>query len=129
MCFFFEGDGDHRDLHVLTHSSPTRRSSDLAGRATPGGWTGLALVKPTNPVHRVAAMHNPTSSDATPRARLPGDREMVFMMAMVMALNALAIDTMLPALPAIGDALGVASATGRQYVISDRQSTRLNSSH
>src|SRR3546814_3510960 len=63
-------------------------------------------------------MHNPTSSDATPRARLPGDREMVFMMAMVMALNALAIDTMLPALPAIGDALGVASANGRQYVIS-----------
>src|SRR3546814_11646992 len=28
-CFFFEGYGDHRDLHVLTHSSPTRRSSDL----------------------------------------------------------------------------------------------------
>src|SRR3546814_3411166 len=29
MCFFFEGFGDHRDLHVLTHSFPTRRSSDL----------------------------------------------------------------------------------------------------
>src|SRR3546814_14041946 len=27
--FLFEGDGDHRDLHVLTHSCPTRRSSDL----------------------------------------------------------------------------------------------------
>src|SRR3546814_19840667 len=27
--FFFEGSGDHRDLHVLTHSFPTRRSSDL----------------------------------------------------------------------------------------------------
>src|SRR3546814_9531981 len=25
----FEGYGDHRDLHVLTHSFPTRRSSDL----------------------------------------------------------------------------------------------------
>src|SRR3546814_3844702 len=107
----------------------------------PAGWTGLALVKPTDPVHRVAAMHNPTSSDATPRARLPGDREMVFMMAMVMALNALAIDTMLPAIPAIGDALGVASANGRQYVISayllgvgfgshvDRRSKRMNPSH
>src|SRR3546814_20848874 len=23
--------GDHRDLHVLTHSFPTRRSSDLCG--------------------------------------------------------------------------------------------------
>src|SRR3546814_11732882 len=28
---FFERDGDPRDLHVLTHSSPTRRSSELAG--------------------------------------------------------------------------------------------------
>src|SRR3546814_14782239 len=27
--FFFDGYGDHRDLHVLTHSFPTRRSSDL----------------------------------------------------------------------------------------------------
>src|SRR3546814_20853483 len=25
----FEGYGDHRDRHVLTHSFPTRRSSDL----------------------------------------------------------------------------------------------------
>src|SRR3546814_19237308 len=29
VVFFFEGYGDHRDLHVLTHSFPTRRSSDL----------------------------------------------------------------------------------------------------
>src|SRR3546814_15939866 len=27
---FFECYGDHRDLHVLTHSFPTRRSSDLS---------------------------------------------------------------------------------------------------
>src|SRR3546814_19451771 len=27
--FFFQGYGDHRDLHVLTQSCPTRRSSDL----------------------------------------------------------------------------------------------------
>src|SRR3546814_14010520 len=27
--FFFEGYGAHRDLHLLTHSFPTRRSSDL----------------------------------------------------------------------------------------------------
>src|SRR3546814_18029381 len=30
MCIFFYGYGDHRDLHVLTHAFPTRRSSDLA---------------------------------------------------------------------------------------------------
>src|SRR3546814_9297312 len=28
VCFFYVS-GDHRDLHVLTHSFPTRRSSDL----------------------------------------------------------------------------------------------------
>src|SRR3546814_11278961 len=32
--FVFECDGDHRDLHVLTHSFPTRRSSDFV-RAIP----------------------------------------------------------------------------------------------
>ncbi|MDO9369268.1 MAG: multidrug effflux MFS transporter [Sphingopyxis sp.] len=60
-------------------------------------------------------MHKPAKS---PQRSLPGDREMVFMMAMVMALNALAIDAMLPALPAIGKALGVSVANDRQYVIS-----------
>src|SRR3546814_15669879 len=29
-CFFFYGDGDHRELHVLTPSVPTRRSADRA---------------------------------------------------------------------------------------------------
>src|SRR3546814_12732551 len=29
VFFFFSGYGDHRDLPVLTHSFPTRRSSDL----------------------------------------------------------------------------------------------------
>lgn len=60
-------------------------------------------------------MHKPAQS---PQRSLPGDREMVFMMAMVMALNALAIDAMLPALPAIGAALGVGTPNDRQYVIS-----------
>ncbi|ALJ15716.1 multidrug transporter CflA [Sphingopyxis macrogoltabida] len=61
-------------------------------------------------------MHKMTQSSQ--RSGLPGDREMVFMMAMVMALNALAIDAMLPALPAIGTTLGVAVANDRQFVIS-----------
>ncbi len=61
-------------------------------------------------------MHKMTQSSQ--RSGLPGDREMVFMMAMVMALNALAIDAMLPALPAIGNTLGVTVANDRQYVIS-----------
>src|SRR3546814_2934246 len=33
MVLFFYGYGDHRDLHVLTHSFPTRRSSDLLALA------------------------------------------------------------------------------------------------
>src|SRR3546814_5991444 len=31
LLFFFSLYGDLRDLHVLTHSFPTRRSSDLLG--------------------------------------------------------------------------------------------------
>ena len=47
----------------------------------------------------------------------PGLRETVVMLAGLMALNAFAIDAMLPALPAIGDALGVATENRRQLVI------------
>lgn len=47
----------------------------------------------------------------------PGMREFVALMAALMASNALAIDSMLPALPAIGKALGVAEANRRQAVI------------
>src|SRR3546814_14797696 len=37
LTFFFELCGDHRDLHVRTHSFPTRRSSDLDVRAVESG--------------------------------------------------------------------------------------------
>jgi DHA1 family bicyclomycin/chloramphenicol resistance-like MFS transporter len=39
------------------------------------------------------------------------------MIALMMALNALAIDSMLPALPAMGEALGVASENSRQWIV------------
>jgi DHA1 family bicyclomycin/chloramphenicol resistance-like MFS transporter len=48
---------------------------------------------------------------------LPGTRETVAMLAGLMALNAFAIDAMLPALPAIGDDLGVADHNRRQLVV------------
>src|SRR3546814_14230940 len=48
--FVFSGFGNHRDLHVLTHSFPTRRSSDLLntrafveGARALSGWTALQL--------------------------------------------------------------------------------------
>lgn len=48
----------------------------------------------------------------------PGFREFVVLMAGLMSLNALAIDAMVPALPAIGAALNVADENSRQLVVS-----------
>jgi DHA1 family bicyclomycin/chloramphenicol resistance-like MFS transporter len=46
-----------------------------------------------------------------------GFKEFVALIAALMALNALAIDSMLPALPAIGDALGITDENQRQWVV------------
>jgi MFS transporter, DHA1 family, multidrug resistance protein len=48
---------------------------------------------------------------------LPGAKELVAMMAFVMALNALAIDTMLPAFPQMRESLHVANPNDIQYVV------------
>ncbi len=48
----------------------------------------------------------------------PGRREFVLLIAALMASNALGIDAMLPALPAIGEALDVTEENKRQLVIS-----------
>lgn len=45
------------------------------------------------------------------------DGEFVALVASIMAVNALGIDLMLPALPAIGQELGIASANSRQWII------------
>ena len=47
----------------------------------------------------------------------PGFAEFVCLIAVMMAMNALAIDAMLPALPHIGEDLGVANENTRQWVI------------
>ena len=57
------------------------------------------------------------SSPKTP-TNLIGERELVVMMASLMALNALAIDAMLPAFPAMIQGLAVSNANDIQYVIS-----------
>src|SRR3546814_1105920 len=41
VVFFFGGCGDHRDLHVLTHSFPPRRSSGLRSPAGPARRAAL----------------------------------------------------------------------------------------
>lgn len=64
---------------------------------------------------------NPAGRDAPPRVPALGalgQREFVAMMAMLMALNALAIDSMLPALPDIARDLGAPSANAQQQVVS-----------
>jgi len=61
-------------------------------------------------------MHSPAPLAETAALR-PGFREFVVLMAGLMALNALAIDAMVPALPAIGRALGAATDNQRQLVI------------
>ncbi len=48
---------------------------------------------------------------------MPGTRETVALLAGLMALNAFAIDAMIPALPAIGAELGVATENRRQLVV------------
>ena len=47
----------------------------------------------------------------------PGTREMTAMLAGLMALNAFAIDAMVPALPAIGRSLNVVEENHRQLVV------------
>src|SRR3546814_17670077 len=64
MFFLFEGYGDHRALHVLTHSFPTRRSSDLPLR--------FASVR----IYRDGQLHSSTRTtfDGTASTALPAGR-------------------------------------------------------
>src|SRR3954447_10874911 len=63
---------------------------------------------------RRAPMFDSLSHDGVKR---PGAREMTVMLAGLMALNAFAIDAMVPALPAIGQSLHVAQENHRQLVV------------
>lgn len=62
-------------------------------------------------------MHQPLPQASLDRAPIPFG-EFVAMAAALMALTALGIDSMLPALPAIGETLDVTNPNDRQFVIS-----------
>src|SRR3546814_17925501 len=101
MCLVFVSCiGDHRELHVLTHSFPTRRSSDLAGVSRASAASSAASLvsspggKPPHPCSAGAAIDNRTAHSAVER---------IFIL----------------------DCWGLISGPGRP----DRKSTRLNSSH
>ncbi|SFR87077.1 multidrug effflux MFS transporter [Sphingomonas jatrophae] len=61
-------------------------------------------------------MHETSSSDRTPER--PGFKEFVGLVAGLMAINALGIDIMLPALPSMAQALGITVENQRQFIIS-----------
>ncbi len=62
-------------------------------------------------------MSFPVSASAVPPHPGLGFKAFVFTIAVLMALNALAIDAMLPALPQIGSELGVLADNDRQWVV------------
>jgi len=66
---------------------------------------------------RISAMDQKVSPETTPAFAIPR-WEFITLAAALMALNALAIDIMLPGLQEIGASLGVADENHRQYVIS-----------
>lgn len=57
-------------------------------------------------------------TDTVTKTGVPSRAEFIALIAALMALNALAIDVMLPALPNMGEALGVTSENDRQLVLS-----------
>ena len=61
---------------------------------------------------------NPSLQDESPAPMRPGFREFVALIAGLMAINALAIDAMVPALPAIGHSLHIATENERQLIVS-----------
>src|SRR3546814_2558879 len=124
--FFFYRYGDHRDLRVLTHSFPTRRSSDLNTYMIGRIHTVLTMIKvicqgwsaPTigqtrgPPLPRAPITSPPKISDRPPPMNGP-------------------ISTMLRARGrCLREKYAAASATAAGYrPAPDRTSTRLNSSH
>ncbi len=63
------------------------------------------------------AVMSDNNSPRPQRARAIGERESIAMMALVMALQALAIDAMLPALGNIASDLAVTDPNERQLVV------------
>ncbi|MEZ4649282.1 MAG: multidrug effflux MFS transporter [Candidatus Eisenbacteria bacterium] len=91
------------------------------GRTTPEPSIQDRAPHITGPTGRTASPRGDIAETGEPaRAAAPfrmGFAEFVVFVAACMALNALAIDIMLPALPELGHALGVVDANDRQSVI------------
>src|SRR3546814_6609636 len=112
MHFFFKLYGDHRDLHVLTHSFPTRRSSDLKpvkGKAAEDGAEDEADAKAKGKKAKADGEDEPEGAGGQGSGEEEDEDEeeenSISLAAMEAALLPQVLDTL------------------------DRKSTRLNSSH
>jgi DHA1 family bicyclomycin/chloramphenicol resistance-like MFS transporter len=75
---------------------------------------GPTVARPRAIGQQARPMFDSLAHDGVKR---PGTREMTVMLAGLMALNAFAIDAMVPALPAIGQSLNVVEENHRQLVV------------
>src|SRR3546814_13681296 len=101
MIVFLYSDGDHRDLHVLTHSLPTRRSSALC----------------------CVLAHHLSKVVARAREGRTDDGNVVFELVRRQSVAELGIDLLAPK-----RRVGLDHWTPLREA-KDRKSTRLNSSH
>src|SRR3546814_11888496 len=98
--------GDHRDLHVLTHSFPTRRSSDLGQRNAIDGRL----------VEIVAEIDGRGTEDGNSLWGATGCRSIEALVAWKTGVSPRRAETMVAVAHRIDE-------------LPDRKSTRLNSSH
>jgi DHA1 family bicyclomycin/chloramphenicol resistance-like MFS transporter len=100
--------------HPTGDAADDMRHGDIAMQHVPDS---PPLARPDTGVDAAAHLTSaPAGSDSADRPPLPFG-EFVTLIAALMALTALGIDSMLPALPAIGAALDVAEPNTRQFVI------------
>jgi len=74
------------------------------------------VTRPSSPPAAATAAASPVAAPESSGAPI-GFAEFVALVAALMSLAALGIDSMLPALPAIGRALGVATENQRQFIV------------
>ena len=77
----------------------------------------MLLPRPENGLVFASLLPHKRLMQSPEKQKYLGDRELIVMMAAIMALNALAIDAMLPAFPRMASGLGVADANSIQHVI------------
>jgi DHA1 family bicyclomycin/chloramphenicol resistance-like MFS transporter len=101
--------------YVYYFTNTLSRGCSFVKRAVADGGDVAAIIR-----HGERAMdqHTPPHLSKQSANQAPiGFAEFVALIASMMALTALGIDSMLPALPAIGESLGVSEPNTRQYVI------------